>query len=74
VVALFLLRAARPDFDFASFGGVQVGLLGGGGRRSFAERKKKRCEREKEAERGRGPSMRVNLHAEHLCDENSGIA
>jgi hypothetical protein len=29
-VALFLLRAARPDFDFAGFGGVEVGLLGGG--------------------------------------------
>jgi len=74
-VAAFLLWAARPDFDIAGFAGVQANLLGGGGGECRTkERKKKNREREKEAERGQSPGMRVNVHAEHLSDENSGIA
>jgi hypothetical protein len=50
-------------------------LLGvGGGECWTKERKNKNGEREREAERGHSPGMRVNVHAEHLCDENSGIA
>jgi hypothetical protein len=74
-VAAFLLGAAGPDFHVAGFAGMQADLLGtGGGKRRAKEKKKKNREREKEAERGQSPGMRVNVHAEHLCDENSGIA
>jgi hypothetical protein len=74
-VAAFLLRASRPDFDVAGFAGMQADLLrAGNGERGAKKRKKKKREREKEAERGQSPGMRVTVHAEHLSDENSGIA
>jgi hypothetical protein len=72
---VFLLRAARPDFDIASFAGVKADLLGLGNRQRRAEeRVKKSREEQKEPERGRSPGMEMIIHAEHLCDENSWIA
>ncbi len=74
-VAALLLGATGPDFDIAGFGGVQGGLLRKGNmKRRAAERIKKRCEEEKEAERGGSPGMGVTDQTEHLGDENSGIA
>ena len=74
-VAAFLLRAARPYLNIASFYGVQAGLLREGNRQHRAEERiKERREEEKGPERGRNPGMEVTIHAGHLCDENSWIA